>query len=301
MDKIYNLFILIILLSVTLGCTSDIPAGETPNQSDGNAQSMLENKFQGQTLTMATTTSTQDSGLLDILNPQFQKETGATVIVLAKGTGAAIQTAIDKEADIIFVHARSKEDEFIQNGYGINRKDVMFNDFVIVGPGADPAEIKEMEDAAVALSRIKKAGETQHTQFFSRGDNSGTHTMEKSLWAAGEIEPHGGWYAVTGKGMGNTLTITNEELGYTITDRGTWLNRKDGLDGLEILVQGPVKRGDEQLMNPYGIIAVNPDYNPEAKYKLAMAYIDFITSPEGQRIIGDYKVGGEQLFFPNAQ
>jgi tungstate transport system substrate-binding protein len=249
-------------------------------------------------LIIASTTSTQDSGLFDLLNPAFEQKTGATVIVIAKGTGAAIQYAIDKNADLIFVHSPTAEEKFVEDGYGVKRYEVMYNDFVILGPKNDPAGIGGMVDVRTAFKRIEESGKTKGIKFFSRGDHSGTHKKEQSIWDSIGIVPQGEWYVSTGMGMGETLSITNEELGYTISDRGTWLKRKDTLDNLQVVVEGPVKGGDELLMNPYGIIAVNPEYNPDANYELAMEYIEFVTGPEGQDIIRDYKINGEALFFP---
>jgi tungstate transport system substrate-binding protein len=266
---------------------------------------MGEKPFQGQVLKMATTTSTNDSGLLGVLNPAFEEKTGATVKVLSKGTGAAIQTAIEKQTDLIFVHCRSAEEEFVSDGFGVNRRDVMYNDFVMVGPGEDPAGIRGMTDAEAALLKLKHAGEAGKVTFFSRGDQSGTHKEELSFWKAAGIRPatlgRGKWYVSLGKGMGDTLRDASTSKGYTLSDRGTFLKHQDDCRGLEILVEGPLKGGDPRLMNPYGIIAVNPAYNPEVNYELAMAYIAFVTSLAGQSRIEDYKLHGERLFIPDAK
>ena len=266
---------------------------------------MAKKSFKGQVLAIATTTSTQDSGLLDILNPEFEKKTDANVKVLSKGTGGAIQAAIDKEVDLIFVHSRHEEDAFVADGYGVNRRDVMYNDFVVVGPPDDPAGIKSMDDAVAAFTKVKSSGEVGKTKFFSRSDRSGTHNKEISFWHSAGVKPalllRGDWYVTTGKGMGETLKSANSANAYTLTDRGTWLKMKGALDKLRILVQGPLKGGDPRLMNHYGIIAVNPLFNPKAKYELAMAYIAFVTSIEGQNLIADYKFNGDQLFVPDAK
>jgi tungstate transport system substrate-binding protein len=246
-------------------------------------------------LVLATTTSTYNSGLLDALNPIFQQKYNAIVEVHALGTGKAIQLAKDGEADVLLVHARGKEDKFLEEGYGINRRDVMFNDFVIIGPKSDPAGIKGSAKAAEAFKKIASAKAT----FFSRGDNSGTHAKEMQIWKQAGIEPKGEWYLATGQGMGQTLTIANEKQGYALTDRGTYLAYKGRID-LEVLVEGPVKGGDETLSNPYAVIAVNPAKYPDRNYQLAMAYIAFLTSPEGQKLIAEFKKNGEQLFYPNA-
>lgn len=255
-------------------------------------------------LTMATTTSIQDSGLLDLLNPVFQKRYNCIVDVVAKGTGAAIQTAKDGDADLIFVHSREREEAFVAGGFGVNRRDVMYNDFVVIGPESDPAGIRGKVDAADAFKNIQKAGVAKNTEFFSRGDNSGTHAKERSIWAVAGIVPSASytWYNSLGTGMGETLTVANEKLGYTITDRSTYLKWKDKENfDLTILVEGPVKGGDGRLINQYGIIAVNPEKYPDVNYDLAMKYIDFVTSPDGQKIIGEYRIHGEQVFFPNAK
>lgn len=284
--------ILIILL--TAGC---IGQGSNGPEASETANPPVQGK-----LILATTTSTYDSGLLGVLNPVFQKKYNCIVDVIPKGTGAAIQTAKDGDADLIFVHARSKEDAFVDEGYGVNRRDVMYNDFVILGPESDPAGIEGMSDAADAFRKIEAAGTSGNAVFFSRGDNSGTHTKEKAIWDAAGIVPAGMWYNSVGKGMGDTLTAANEKLGYTLTDRGTYIKwkTKDGFD-LKLLVEGPVKGGDPILKNPYGIIAVNPEKYPGVNYELAMKYIEFVTSDEGQKLIRNYKVNGEQLFFPDAK
>lgn len=246
-------------------------------------------------LTLATTTSTVDSGLLDLLNPLFEARFNARIKVLALGTGAALRVGENIDTDVVLVHARSAEDEFLRNGFGINRRDVMFNDFVIVGPDQDPAGIRGLSDAAVAFSRIAQAKAT----FISRGDQSGTHKKELSLWQAAGLTPTGNWYLSVGRGMGDTLLQSNDLKAYTLSDRGTFLALKNKLN-LVLLVEGPVKGGDERLLNPYGVIAVNPARFPSRNYALAMAYIGFLTSPEAQNLIREFRINGEQLFFPNA-
>lgn len=278
------LFAGILLIALMAGCVS-----QTQETSQSSPIKEPEK------LVLATTTSTYNSGLLDVLNPVFQKEYNAVVEVHSLGTGKAIRMARDGEADVLLVHARSKEDVFLEEGYGVNRRDVMFNDFVIIGPKSDPAGIK---GSSKAMDAFKKIAESK-SAFFSRGDNSGTHTKEKEIWKQAGIEPKGEWYQATGQGMGNTLTIANEKKGYTLTDRGTFLAYKGKID-LEILVEGPVKGGDKLLSNPYAVIAINPAKYPDRNYQLAMAYIGFLTSPEGQKLIGNYKKLGEQLFYPSA-
>lgn len=275
--------ILVIILALTLlnGCISQ--SNPQPKQK----------------LVLATTTSTYDSGLLDVLNSAFQQKYNCTVEVIAKGTGAAIATAKEGNADLILVHSKKREEEFVAEGYGVDYKgNIMYNDFVIIGPKSDPAGIRGMKDAAKAFRKIYEV----QAPFYSRGDNSGTHEKEKSIWAAAGLEPSGEWYKSLGKGMGDTLTAANEKQAYTLTDRGTYIKWKDkpGFT-LEILVEGPLRGGDPRLMNPYGIIAVNPEKYPNVNYRLAKAYIDFITSPEGQKIIREYKVKGEQLFYPGEE
>ncbi|MCY4729192.1 substrate-binding domain-containing protein [Natronomonas gomsonensis] len=249
----------------------------------------------GETLTLTTTTSTDDTGLLDELNAPFEEMYGVTVDTVAQGTGAALQTARDGDSDVVMVHARSLEDEFMRDGIGVNRRDLMFNDFVIVGPESDPAGIEGMGSATEAFATIAESEST----FVSRGDNSGTHTKELIIWEEAGVDPAGDWYRETGQGMGQVLNIANEQSGYTLSDRGTYLSQRSEID-LTILVQGPIEDGPEILANPYGVIAVNPAVHDNVNYDLAMAYIGFITSPEGQDIIDSYEANGEQLFFPRA-
>jgi tungstate transport system substrate-binding protein len=249
----------------------------------------------GETLTLTTTTSTYDTGLLAELNAPFEDMYGVTVDSVAQGTGAALETARNGDSDVVMVHARSLEDEFMQEGYGVNRRDLMFNDFVIVGPESDPAGIQGMSSATEAFSTI---AESQST-FVSRGDNSGTHTKELAIWDAAGTDPGGDWYRETGQGMGEVLNIANESDGYTLSDRGTYLSQRSEID-LVILVQGPIEDGPEILANPYGVMAVNPAVHDNVNYDLAMAYVGYITSPQGQDLIDSYQANGEQLFFPRA-
>lgn len=236
-------------------------------------------------LVLATTTSTRDSGLLDHLLPVFEAKTGYKVKVLAVGTGQAIKIGEMGDCDVILVHSRAAEDKFVADGYGVNRRDVMYNDYILVGPGNDPARIKglSVKEALRALARGKGV-------FISRGDDSGTHKKELELWASVGIKPEGQWYKAIGKGMGDTLIMANELGAYTLTDRGTYASMKTRLD-LE-----PLVFGDEALFNPYGVIAVNPERHPAVNYEGAMAFIEFITSAEAKEIINGYVVNGEQLF-----
>lgn len=245
-------------------------------------------------LVLATTTSTQDSGLLDYLLPFFEQETGVKVDVIAVGTGQALQLGQDGNADVLLVHARSKEDEFMKNGHGTRREDVMYNDFIIVGPESDPAGIKGMTSAVEAFKAIAE----KQASFISRGDESGTHTKEKSIWSKAAIEPQGDWYVSAGQGMGEVLTMANEQQAYTLTDRATYLARtKAGLD-LQILVEG-----DKDLLNPYGVIAVDPKKNPNIQGDLANQFIEWIISVPVQEKIAEFGKAdfGESLFFPDSQ
>ncbi|GBF11123.1 MULTISPECIES: substrate-binding domain-containing protein [Tepidibacillus] len=239
------------------------------------------------TLRLATTTSTQDSGLLDYLLPVFEEKYHVKVDVLAQGTGQAIETASRGDADVILVHARKAEEKFVADGHGSKRYDVMYNDFVIVGPKNDPDGIKGKSlDEAFTLFTNGQA------PFLSRGDDSGTNKKELEIWQKLGIKPKGDWYLSVGKGMGDTLIMANEQQGYTLTDRATYSFMKDKLSNLDILVEG-----DKGLLNPYGIIAVNPEKHQGINHEDAQKLIDFILSDEGQQLIKDYKVNGQQLFF----
>lgn len=244
-------------------------------------------------LILATTTSAADSGLLDYILPDFEAIYNVKVDVIAVGTGQVLKLAEAGDADAVLVHARSQEDAFVESGYGVNRQDVMYNDFIIVGPSDDPAGIKGMKDVAQAFSKI---AETKST-FISRGDESGTHVKEKSIWAKVGLEPKGEWYISAGQGMGEVLTMAEEQMAYTLSDRATYLSRTiEGID-LAILVEGnPI------LFNPYGIIAVNPKLHPEVNYDLAMAFIDWMTSVQVQLKISQFRhPSGETLFYPNSE
>ena len=278
----------------TAGCSST-GGGDGSDGSSGNGTAGGAASVAGETLTLTTTTSTYDTGLLDEIHTDFEEMYGVTVDAVAQGTGAALQTARDGNSDVVMVHARGLEDEFLRNGYGVNRRDLMFNDFVIVGPEADPAGIQEMSSATEALTAIAGAG----ASFVSRGDNSGTHTKELNLWDAAGGSPGGDWYQETGSGMGEALNIANQQGAYTLSDRGTFISQRSEID-LTILVQGPIEDGPEILANPYGVMAVNPGVHENANYDLAMAYIGWITSPGVQQSISGYQVNGEQLFFPEA-
>jgi tungstate transport system substrate-binding protein len=245
-------------------------------------------------LILATTTSTRDSGLLDYLLPDFENQSGANVDVIAVGTGQAMTLGQDGNADVLLVHARDREDAFMAAGDGVRREDVMYNDFVIVGPASDPAGIKGMTDAAAAFTKI---ADTQ-SPFVSRGDDSGTNIKEMSIWNAAGIEPAGDWYIAAGQGMGAVLTMSDEQQAYTLSDRATYLARTlEGLD-LEIEVEG-----DPILFNPYGVIAVNPDKNPYIQADLANEFIDWLVSLPTQEEISQFGVAefGQALFVPDSQ
>ncbi len=239
-------------------------------------------------LRLATTTSTYDSGLLGAILPAFEKESGARVDVIAVGTGQALALGAAGDADVLLVHARDKEDAFLAAGHGTERREVMYNDFIIVGPGADPAGIRGMTSAPLALARIA----TREAVFASRGDDSGTHSKELALWkAAGLTAPaKAGWYRSLGQGMGATLRYASETGGYTLTDRGTWLSQRGTLGGLEILVGGAslAENRDPALTNRYGVIPVNPLKNPAIQGKLAARFVTWLTSPETQAAIGAF-------------
>lgn len=239
---------------------------------------------------LATTTSTENSGLLGKLLPAFEKNTGYKVQVIAVGTGKALRMGHDGDVDVVLVHAPAAEEKFVADGHGVNRRSVMYNDFVIVGPKDDPAGIRGMQNASAALKRIMG----KNIPFISRGDDSGTNKKELELWKAADMTPNGSWYRAVGQGMEETLLMAGEISGYTLADRGTWLAIKDKLP-LEVLVQG-----DPRLFNPYGIIAVNPARYPDANYLGAMRLIAWFTSVPGQHLIRDFKITGEPLFIPTA-
>jgi len=243
-------------------------------------------------ITVASTTSTEQSGLFGHILPLFKAKTGIDVRVVAQGTGQALDTGRRGDADVVFVHDKAAEEKFVAEGFGVDRREVMYNDFVLVGPKSDPAKIAGTKDIAAALKRIADA----KAPFASRGDRSGTHAAELRLWKMASVDPQTGkdsWYRETGSGMGPTLNTASAMNAYALTDRGTWLSFKNRGD-LTIVVEG-----DRRLFNQYGVILVNPARHPHVKKDMGMAFIDWLTSPEGQRVIADYKINGEQLFFPN--
>jgi len=242
---------------------------------------------------VASTTSTQDSGLFDHILPLFKEKTGIDVKVVAQGTGQALDTGRRGDADVVFVHAKSAEEKFLAEGQGVKRYPVMYNDFVLIGPKSDPAGIKGANDVTKALQTIKE----KQAPFISRGDRSGTHIAELNLWKAADVDiekDKGPWYKSIGQGMGAALNTAAAGNAYVLSDRGTWLSFKNKGD-LQILVEG-----DKRLFNQYGVMLVNPDKHPNVKKDLGQQFIDWLVSPEGQKAIADYKINGEQLFYPNA-
>jgi tungstate transport system substrate-binding protein len=243
-------------------------------------------------ITVASTTSTEDSGLFTYLLPAFTQATGIEVRVVAVGTGQALAVGHRGDADVVFVHDRPAELDFVAAGDGVGRREVMYNDFIIVGPASDTAGIAGLTDAVAAFKKIAEA----KVSFLSRGDKSGTNDEELRLWAEAGVDvkdPGNGWYRDTGSGMGATLNAAAGIGGYTLADRGTWLSFKNRA-GLKILVEG-----DKRLFNQYGVMLVNPERHPNVKRAWGEAFIDWLTSPAGQQTIAGYKIGGEQLFFPN--
>jgi len=239
-------------------------------------------------LKISTTTSIQDSGLLKVLLPPFEKKNNCRIDVITVGTGQALKLGEAGDVDLVFVHARKLEDKFMADGFGVNRRDVMYNDFVIIGPQNDPAGIAKAGSATKALQMIA----AKESNFISRGDKSGTHTKEKELWQAAGISPKGRWYIEAGQGMGPVLTMAIERRGYTLTDRGTYNSFKNQKTDLKILFQG-----ENGLFNPYSIMAVNPKKHLHVKHDLALRFIEYVTGPDGLNIIAGYKVHGEPVFF----
>lgn len=256
-------------------------AGPTASAQDGESQRLI----------LATTTSTYDSGLLDYILPDFEATYNAQVDVISVGTGQALALGESGDADVLLVHARALEDAFVAAGHGLIRYDVMYNDFVLLGPGDDPAGVLGMVSAADALSAIADAG----ASFVSRGDGSGTHVKENEIWASAGITPEGDWYLSAGQGMGAVLTITDELQGYTLSDRATYLARKaEGL-GLEVVVEG-----DPMLFNPYGVIPVNPEAHPDINAELGQAFAHWMIALPTQDLIASFEVNGSPLFTPDS-
>jgi tungstate transport system substrate-binding protein len=239
-------------------------------------------------LRMSTTTSTENSGLLKVLLPPFEKQCNCHVDVISVGTGKALKLGETGDVDVVLVHARKLEDKFVADGFGVDRRDVMYNDFVIIGPAPDPAHVKGAKTSAEAFKRIADSKST----FISRGDESGTHQTEKEIWAAAGVTPQGKWYRSAGQGMGEVISMATEQRAYTLADRGTYNAFRHGKTNLAVVFED-----EKGLFNPYGVIAVNPKKFPHVKYELAMKFVDFITGPEGQKIIANYKVEGDPIFF----
>lgn len=249
---------------------------------------------QDQSIVVASTTSTQDSGLFGHILPLFKEKIGIDVKVVAQGTGQALDTGRRGDADVVFVHAKSQEEEFIAQGFGVKRFDVMYNDFVLIGPKSDPAGISGTGDIVAGLVAI----EAKEAPFVSRGDKSGTHSAELKLWKAAGIDiaaAKGPWYKEIGQGMGAALNTAAAMNAYVLSDRGTWLSFKNRGE-LDIAIEG-----DKRLFNQYGVMLVNPEKHPSVKAEAGQRFIDWLISPEGQKAIGEYKIDGKQLFFPNAE
>ena len=248
---------------------------------------------QDKSIVVASTTSTQDSGLFEYLLPIVKQKLGIAVKVVAQGTGQALDTGRRGDADVVFVHAKSAEERFLAEGQSTKRYPVMYNDFVLIGPKSDPAGIKGMKDVGKAFTTIKD----KQASFISRGDRSGTHIAELNLWKESGIDiekDKGPWYKSIGQGMGAALNTAGAGNAYVLSDRGTWINFKNKGD-LDILVEG-----DKRMFNQYGVMLVNPEKHPNVKKDLGQQFIDYLVSPEGQKDIANYKIGGQQLFYPNA-
>jgi tungstate transport system substrate-binding protein len=249
---------------------------------------------QDKSIVVASTTSTQDSGLFGHILPLFKQKTGIDVKVVSQGTGQALDTGRRGDADVVFVHAKAQEEKFVADGFGVKRHPVMYNDFILIGPKNDPAGVKGTKDIVAALRKIKERG----APFISRGDKSGTHSAELNLWKAAGIDianEKGPWYKEIGQGMGAALNTASAANAYVLADRGTWLSFKNRGE-LVIAVEG-----DKRLFNQYGVILVNPQKHPNVKKELGQQFIDWLISPEGQKAIADFKIEGEQLFYPNAK
>ena len=240
-------------------------------------------------LRLATTTSTENSGLLSLLHPPFEEQYNVMVDVIAVGTGKALRLAENGDVDLVMVHAPAAEQEFVESGYGVERLPVMHNDFILVGPAADPAAVNAASSLADAMTRIAQSA----TGFISRGDNSGTHKKEMALWQAARLSPEGAWYLSVGQGMGAVLKIADDKQAYTLTDRGTYLAFVGKIE-LAIAYEGAA-----ELLNPYHVILVNPEKHPHVQTALAQKYVDFIRGEQGQRIIREFRISGEQLFIPD--
>lgn len=271
-------------LLFVFGCSEDAAPVEEPEEEVVEEVELIDDF-----IILATTTSTYDSGLLDFLNPIFTEKTGLEVQVVSQGTGAALETGSRGDADVLLVHDRKSELALVEEEAFVDRYDVMYNDFIIVGPADDPAGVSAVTSVVEALTLIADAG----APFISRGDDSGTHRIELRLWESAEIDPAGqSWYSSIGQGMGDTLNMASEQVGYAMTDRATYVANRDNLDLVIVL------EGDPILFNQYGVMAVNPEVHPHVKYDYAMMYVNFLMSDEGQELINSFQINGETLFFP---
>ncbi len=290
-SKIFFKLLLFLLLAAALlfaaGCSREAASDSEPeNGVDDETPGVVKITDR---IILATTTSTYDCGLLDFLNPLFTEKTGIEVQVISQGTGAALETGARGDADVLLVHDRKSELKLVEEGTFIDRYDVMYNDFIVVGPAEDPAGVDGVASAVEAFNLIA-AGEDI---FVSRGDDSGTNRMELRLWESAGIDPEGqDWYLSIGQGMGDTLRVADESMGYTLTDRGTYIAI---FDSVELVI---ALEGDPALFNQYGVMAVNPKEHPHVKYNYALLYIEFLMSDEGQNLINSFQVNGERLFFP---
>lgn len=292
--KKLSVIALLLLAIFMVACSSPAaPDTQTPDDTPPAGQTEPAEQAKGEII-LSTTTSTDDSGLLDFILPEFTKDTGYDVKVVAVGTGQALQMGRDGDADVLLVHAKASEEEFIAEGHGVERFDVMYNDFVLLGPKNDSLNLKEKADSniAEALSIISKSGET----FVSRGDDSGTHKKELQIWKESNIEPKGDWYVDAGQGMGAVNQMTDELQGYTMSDRATFLSMRDSLD-LDIVVEN-----DPKMFNQYGVIAVDPGKNDKINADGAQAFVDWILSDKAQGLIEEFgkDTYGQSLFIPNA-
>lgn len=295
MKRVLSVWLLVVMLAAACSSGAETPTAPTPEEDVPVREQVApaEELQGGGSFILATTTSTEDSGLLDYILPDFEEKTGIAVEVVAVGTGQALALGESGDADVLLVHARAREDAFMEAGHGSRREDVMYNDFVIVGPPDDPAGIEGMEDATAAFTAIAEA----QAPFVSRGDDSGTHTKEKAIWEAAGIQPEGEWYISAGQGMGAVLTMADELQAYTLSDRATYLART--LEGIDLII---MVEGDPILFNPYGVIAVNPDKGDHIKAAEATQFIDWLISLPTQELIAGYGVEefSSPLFTPDS-
>ncbi len=284
----------LLLIGLLAGCQMVQPAAQAPAPAAPAAEEPAAPAPGAGRLVLATTTSTADSGLLDVILPDFEQQTGVDVDVIAVGTGQSLKIGEDGNADVVLVHARALEDAFMEAGHGLRREDVMYNDFIILGPADDPAGVAGSASAADAFAAIAAA----EAPFVSRGDNSGTHTKELAVWEAAGIEPAGDWYIASGQGMGAVLTMANEQQAYTLSDRATYLART--LEGTDLVI---LFEGDAVLFNPYGVITVNPEKNPNIQGELADQFVDWMVSLPTQEMIAQFGAEefGQPLFTPDAE